>query len=60
MPFTFGVFVDVFLRETAEEDAVETGMESVQVGTAHVADTRLCLQRVTGRGREEVNKRLHK
>ena len=39
MPFALGVFVDVFFGKAGEEDAVETGVESVQVGTAHMADT---------------------
>lgn len=43
MPLVLGVFVDVFLGEAAKEDAVETGMEPVQVGTTHVTDTRLGL-----------------
>lgn len=44
MSFVFGVLVDVFLGEAAEEDAVEAGVEPVQVGTAHVTDTRLGLR----------------
>ena len=43
VPLVFGVIVDVFLAETAEEYAVETGVESVQVGPTDVADTRLGL-----------------
>lgn len=43
MPLALGVLVDVFPREAAEEDAVEAGMESVQVGTTHVTDARLGL-----------------
>lgn len=43
MPLVFGVLVDVFLRKTAEKDAVETRVESVQVGATHVTDTRLGL-----------------
>lgn len=53
MPLVFCVLVDVFLRKTAEKDAVETRMESVQVGATHVTDTRLGLERNT-RGRKEV------
>lgn len=49
MPLVFGVLVDVFLRKAAEENAVETGMESVQVGITHVTDARL------GLGRETLN-----
>lgn len=47
MPLALGVLVDVFPREAAEEDAVEAGMESVQVGTTHVTDARLGLGRET-------------
>lgn len=43
MPLALGVLVDVLPREAAEEDAVEAGMESVQVGTTHVTDARLGL-----------------
>lgn len=38
MPFALGMFVDVFFGKAGEEDAVEAGVESVQVGAAHVAD----------------------
>lgn len=38
MPFALGMFVDVFLGEAGEEDTVEAGVESVEVGSAHVAD----------------------
>ena len=41
------MLVDVFLRKTAEKDAVETRVESVQVGATHVTDTRLGLERNT-------------
>lgn len=44
MSFVFGVLVNVFLGEAAEEDAGEAGVEPVQVGAAHVTDTRLGLQ----------------
>lgn len=44
MPLVLGVLVDVFLGEAAEEDAVETGMEPVQVGATHVTDARLGLE----------------
>lgn len=50
MPLVLSVLVDVFPRKAAKEDAVETGMESVQVGTTHVTDARL------GLGRERANK----
>lgn len=43
MSLVFCVFVDVFLRKTAKKDAVETRVESVQVGATHVTDTRLGL-----------------
>ena len=43
MPLVFGVIVDVFLAEAAEEHAVETGVESVQVGPTDMTDTRLGL-----------------
>lgn len=45
MPFVFGVLVDVFLREAAEKDAVQAGVESVEVGAAHVTDARLGLEK---------------
>lgn len=52
MSLVFRVLVDVFLRKTAEKDAVETGVESVQVCATHVTDTRLGLERKTqGNGR---------
>lgn len=47
MSLVFCVLVDVFLRKTAEKDAVETRVESVQVGATHVTDTRLGLERKT-------------
>lgn len=47
MPLALGVLVDVFLCEAAKENAVEAGMESVQVGTTHVTDARLGLGRET-------------
>lgn len=50
MPLVLSVLVDVLPRKTAKEDTVETGMESVQVGTTHVTDARL------GLGRETSNK----
>lgn len=45
MPLVFGVLVDVFLREAAEKDAVQAGVESVEVGAAHVTDARLGLEK---------------
>lgn len=51
MPLVFGVLVDVFLRKTAEKDAVETRVEPVQVGATHVTDTRLGLERNSKRGK---------
>lgn len=38
------MLVDVFLRKTAEKDAVEAGVEPVQVCATHVTDTRLGLE----------------
>lgn len=49
MSLVFCVLVDVFLRKTAEKDAVETRVESVQVGATHVTDARLGLERKTQR-----------
>lgn len=43
MPFTLGMLMNMFFGKAGKEDAVEAGMESVEVGTAHVADTRLGL-----------------
>lgn len=51
MSLVFRVLVDVFLREAAEKDAVETRVEPVQVGATHVTDTRLGLERKQTRGR---------
>lgn len=45
MSLVFCVLVDVFLCKTAKKDTVETGVEPVQVGAAHVTDTRLGLKR---------------
>lgn len=45
MPLVFGVLVDVFLREAAEKDAVQAGVESVEVGAAHVTNARLGLEK---------------
>lgn len=39
MPFALGVLVDVFFGKAGEEDTVEAGVKSAEVGTAHVADT---------------------
>lgn len=50
MPLVLSVLVDVFPRKAAKKDTVQTGMESVQVGTTHVTDARL------GLGRETSNK----
>lgn len=50
MSLVFCVLVDVFLRKAAEKDAVETRVESVQVGSTHMTDTRLgqlCPSRIT-------------
>lgn len=62
MSLVFCVFVDVFLRKTAKKDAVETRVESVQVGATHVTDTRLGLGRKRpkggGVGREQGTKRI--
>ena len=44
VPFVFGVLVDVFLGEAAEEYAVETRVQPVQVGPADVTDARLRLR----------------
>lgn len=50
MSLVFRVLVDVFLREAAKKDAVETRVEPVQVGATHVTDTRLGLERKQTRG----------
>ena len=44
VPFRLGVLVNVLLRETAEEDAVEAGVQPVQVDAAHVTHARLRLK----------------
>lgn len=56
MPLALGVLVDVFLGEAAEKDAVEAGVESVEVGAAHVTDARLGL--VEGREGEGERERV--
>lgn len=38
MPFALGMFMDVFFGEAGKEDTVEAGVESVEVGSAHVTD----------------------
>lgn len=50
MSLVFCVLVDVFLREAAKKDAVETRVEPVEVGATHVTDTRLGLERKQTRG----------
>lgn len=57
VPLALGVLVDVLLRKAAKENAVETGMESVQVGTTHVTDARLGLGRETS-GRAIFGERI--
>lgn len=37
------MFMDVFFGKAGEEDTVEAGVESAEVGAAHVADTGLGL-----------------
>lgn len=55
MSLVFRVLVDMFLGKTAKKDAVETRVESVQVGTTHVTDARLGLERRKhGRSRNRV------
>lgn len=49
MPFALGMFVNVFFGKAGKEDTVEAGVESVEVGAAHVADAWLGLEE-----REEV------
>lgn len=44
VPFRLGVLVNVFLRETAKEDAVEARVQPVQVDAAHVTHARLRLK----------------
>lgn len=44
VPLCLGMFMDVLLCETAEEDAVEAGVQPVQVHTTHVADAGLGLK----------------
>lgn len=39
MPFALSMLVDVLFGKTGKEDAVEAGVESVEVGAAHVANT---------------------
>lgn len=38
VPLGLGVLVNVLLRETAEEDTVQAGVQPVQVEAAHMAD----------------------
>lgn len=44
MPLVLGMLVDVFFGKAGEEDTVEAGVESVEVGATHVTDTRLGLK----------------
>ena len=44
VPLRLGVLVNVLLRETAKEDAVEARVQPVQVDATHVADARLRLK----------------
>lgn len=39
MPLALGMLVDVFFGKAGKEDAVKAGVESVEVGATHVADT---------------------
>lgn len=38
VPLGFGVLVNVLLRETAEEDTVQAGVQPVQVEATHMTD----------------------
>lgn len=44
VPLGFGVLVNVLLRETAEEDTVQAGVQPVQVEATHMTDARLRLK----------------
>lgn len=44
MSLALGMLVDVFFGKAGKVDAVKAGVESVEVGAAHVADTRLGLE----------------
>lgn len=44
VPLGLGVLVNVLLRETAEEDTVQAGVQPVQVEATHMADARLRLK----------------
>lgn len=48
------MLVDVFFGKAGEEDAVKAGVESVEVGAAHVADTWLGLKKIK-RGRVKTD-----
>lgn len=39
MSLALGMLMDVFFGKAGEEDAVKARVESVEVGTTHVADT---------------------
>ena len=55
MSFALGVLVDVFFGKAGKEDTMKAGVESVEVGTAHVADTWLGLKKSK---RKEQKQRL--
>lgn len=44
VPLGLGMFMDVFLIETAKVDAVEARVETVQVDATDTADAGLCLK----------------
>ena len=44
VPLGLGVLVNVLLRETAEEDTMEAGVQPIQVEATHMTDARLRLQ----------------
>lgn len=39
MPLVLGMFMDMFFGKAGEEDTVEAGVESVEVGATHVTET---------------------
>lgn len=54
MPLALGMFMDVFFGKAGKEDAVEAGVESVEVGTAHVADTWLGLENINKKNQKVI------
>lgn len=60
MPLVLGMLVDVFFGKAGEEDAVEAGVEPVEVGATHVTDTRLGLKEENNKQETRLQKQHQK